>query len=92
MNRKTKLALTGAAAVALLSVAGCAKFSEPYKDAPRGSTNSAPADVITMPDGFSNVASKCEGPNRVYVVFKGDKTYGSIDVVKDDPRCTKASG
>ena len=85
-----RAALASAAAAVLLATTGCAKFTEPYKDAPRsGTTNTAPADVITMPDGFSNVASKCDGPNRVYVIFKGNKTYGSIAVVAGDARCAR---
>lgn len=40
-----------------------------------------------MPDGFSNWASKCDGPNRVYTIYHGDQKYGSIAVVPNDPRC-----
>lgn len=82
---------TAAIAALLLTgalLAGCdGKASEPFKDAARGSTNSGPADTITMPDGFSNLAAKCDGPNRVYVAFHGDNPYGSIAVVPNDPRC-----
>lgn len=87
--RTAAAALT--ATVALLALTGCsAKHSEPFKDAPRsGHDNGSPADLIRMPDGFSNAASKCDGPNRVYVVYHGDNTYGSIAVVPNDPRCTK---
>lgn len=63
------------------------KSLEPFHDAPRGVTNDEPADIVTMPDGFSNVATKCDHGNRVYVVFHGDGTYGSISVVPDDPTC-----
>lgn len=63
------------------------KAQEPFKDAAVRNRNGSAADVLTMPDGFSNVAAKCEGPNRVYVIFKGDHTYGGIAAVKDDPRC-----
>ncbi len=86
-TRTIPLALAALAAATALSGCG-AKASEPFKDAPRGASNTAPADTITMPDGFSNVASKCDGPNRVYVIFKGDLYYGSIAVVANDPRCT----
>ena len=95
MSRRVRItvaSLAAAGATVLLTASSCAKANEPYKDAPRGTTNSAPADTITMPDGFSNVASKCDGPNRVYVVFKGDNTYGSVSVVPNDPRCTKQAG
>jgi hypothetical protein len=74
--------------VMVLALSGCmGKATEPFKDAPEGNRNTGPADTLTMPDGFSNVASKCDGPNRVYVLFKGDKPYGSIAVVPNDPRC-----
>ena len=83
---KTRIA--GAACILLaLAVAGCGKVSEPYKDAERGSTNNDKADTLTFPDGFSNVATKCDHGNRVYVIFKGDSTYGGIAVAPNDPSC-----
>jgi hypothetical protein len=85
---KRRLATAAAVAMLALGVSGCSKMNEPFQDAERGSTNNDPADTITFPDGFSNVASKCDGPNRVYVIFKSDSPYGSLSVVKDDPRCT----
>jgi predicted small lipoprotein YifL len=85
-NRRT----TGiiAAAGLILSLTGCgAKGQEPFKDAPRDSSNTAPADTWTMPDGFSNGSTKCDHGNRIYVVFKGDAAYGAIAVVPQDPTC-----
>lgn len=90
---KTPRPIAAAAVTVVISLAasGCSlggdKANEPFKDAPRDTTNSGPADVITMPDGFSNVAAKCDGPNRIYVVFHGNSTYGSIAVSPNDPRC-----
>ena len=76
-------------AMTLLALAGC-KYTEPFKDAPvSGQNNGAPADLIRMPDGFSNVATKCDGPNRVYVVYHADSAYGSVAVVPNDPRCAR---
>lgn len=79
------------AAVLALTLAGCGdKFTEPFKDAPRShKENGAPMDLIRMSDGFSNVGNKCDGPNMVYVLYHGDNPYGSLSVVKDDPRCAK---
>lgn len=91
MTRTTKIG-AATAALALLLTAGCSKFTEPYKDAPRGSTNAGPADTITMPDGFSNIAAKCDGPNRVYVAYKGDANRAAVAVVPNDPRCTRVAG
>lgn len=80
--------VTAVIALCVLALTGCGmKAVEPFRDAPRGNNNDQPADTITFPDGFSNVASKCDGPNRVYVIFKGDLGYGSVHVVPNDPRC-----
>ena len=83
MRRRAKSTVLGAL-LGLLAIAallgGCSKTLEPFQDAPRAATNTSPADVITMPDGFSNIAAKCDGPNRVYVVFHGDSAYGTVAV------------
>lgn len=71
---------------ALLGLAGC-KATEPYQDAPVGQRNSTQADVIEMPDGFNNAATKCDHGNRVYVIFHSDSSYGAIAVVAGDPTC-----
>lgn len=77
-----------AAATGLLLLSGCTdKYSEPFKDAPRGTTNNGPADIITQPDGFSNAATKCDHGNRIYTLYHGDNKYGSIAVVPGDPTC-----
>ena len=76
------------AVVLVLSGCGLSKAQEPFKDAPtNGARNDSPATIIEMPDGFSNLAGKCDGDNYVYVVFHGDNKYGSIAVVPNDPRC-----
>lgn len=85
-----KIVTVIATAVLTLGVlVGCGmdKYQEPFKDAPRGTTNEQPADTITMPDGFSNVATKCDHGNRIYVVFHQDGPYGAITVVPNDPTC-----
>lgn len=89
MTRTSKrVASAVVAALMLLGLSACTgKATEQYKDAARGTTNSAPADIITMPDGWSNVAAKCDGTSRVYVIFHGDENYGSLAVVPNDPRC-----
>lgn len=79
-----------ALAVTGFALTGCAKATEPFKDAPRSGVNDGPAETGTMPDGFNNWASKCDGPNRVYTLFHSDSAYGGIAVVKDDPRCPGA--
>lgn len=91
---RTAALLTGASAlfgIALVtSVAACTnKAQQVYNDAPRTAVqNSAPATVGNMPDGFSNWARKCDGPDMVYTLFHSDSAYGGIAVVANDPRCT----
>ena len=64
--------------------------SEPFNDAEVGNRNDAAADVISMPDGFSNVASKCDHGNRVYTIYHATQAYGSVAVVPQDPTCGSA--
>lgn len=78
-----------AVGIAVLALSGCSKAVEPFRDAPLRGHDDGPARGINMPDGFSNVAAKCDGPNMVYVAFKGDANRAAISVVPNDPRCTK---
>jgi len=71
----------------VLLLGGCAKFAEPFQDAPRGSTNNTPADTVTFPDGFSNWATKCDHGNRLYSAYHGDSSYAAGTVVPNDPTC-----
>lgn len=73
----------------VLGAASCGdKANEPFRDAPRTSvTNSTAADIITMPDGFSNMSTKCDHGNRVYSAYHGNSPYSSIQVVPNDPTC-----
>jgi hypothetical protein len=95
MKKKTTPLIVGLASTTLVFVglfsAGCgAKYTEPFKDAPRsGVVNNEAADLITMPDGFSNAATKCDHKNRIYVVYHGDNPYGTIFVVPNDPTCAR---
>ena len=89
MKRPTRAFAATLAVVALLVLAGCSeKHTEPFKDAPRsGQDNGKPADLIRMPDGFSNAATKCDHGNRLYIAYHGDSAYASIAVVPADPTC-----
>lgn len=90
-SRKIKTSVAALAGVLVLlgtTAASCDKVSEPWNDAPRSRTvNEQPADVISMPDGFSNAATKCDHGNRIYVLFHSDSPYGAIAVVPQDPTC-----
>ena len=85
------IALGFVALLCLVALFACG--GEANQDAQQGDRNTGPADVINMPDGFSNVASKCDGPNRVYTINHKSidgvsKEYGAVAVVANDPRCT----
>ena len=88
-NRVRRALVVGAIAAASLTLAGCDlnKVQEPFHDAERGATNSSPMYVIEMSDGFSNVGTKCDHGNRIYVLFKGDNAYGAVSVVPKDETC-----
>lgn len=78
-------------AVVLIAITGCGiqKMQEPFSDAGRGAEHAGPADTITMPDGFSNLATKCgPGGMRYTVAFHSDSPYAAI-AVTPDPSCPK---
>jgi hypothetical protein len=87
MGRGRKIAAATGALLLVGVLAGCGKVVEPYNDAPVKGQNKTPAEVLNMPDGFSNVATKCDHGNRVYVAFHGDSAYGAVAVVANDPSC-----
>lgn len=92
MSRTRKMMVAGlTVGVMAVGFAACdpvGKATEPFKDAPRsGVVNDDPADTVTMPDGFNNVATKCDHGNRVYVTYHADSPYGSVAVVPNDPTC-----
>ncbi len=76
--------------LSMAALTGCSwsdKVTEPYKDSDRARTYDGPADVLTMPDGFNNVATKC-GPKgvRIAVIYHGDSAYGAVSMILD-PNC-----
>lgn len=86
----TRMTAVATATLLALALTGCgSKAMEPYQDAKRAGSNTTSADVGTMPDGFSNFATKCDHGNRVYVLFHGDSAYGGIYVVPQDPTCER---
>jgi len=79
-----------AVGLSALVITSCSeKTREPFRDAPQGARNDTPADIIEMPDGFSNVSTKCDHGNRIYVAFKGDANRAAIAVVPNAPECQK---
>lgn len=81
--RELPLRLLVASIVVIAVLGACSqKTQEPFRDAPQGENrNSEPADIIEMPDGFSNLATKCDHGNRIYVAFKGDQNRAAVAVV-----------
>lgn len=72
---------------ALAFLSGCSKYLEPFRDAPVNSHLTGPAEVATMPDGFSNWADKCDSHgHRVFVAYHGDDNRAAIAVIAD-PSC-----
>ncbi|TDD37834.1 hypothetical protein E1287_07180 [Actinomadura sp. KC06] len=93
MNLRLRVLFTAAGAAGVLALAsGCAKMTEPFNDAPIKSKDDSAAEVYSMPDGFSNVATKCDRHgNRIYVVYHGDNPYGALNVVPQDPSCKRST-
>ncbi|MET9122952.1 hypothetical protein [Streptomyces sp. NPDC004528] len=89
-STRTRAAIAVAAALlGLGALAGCdSKTTEPFKDAPRSHVNNGtPMDVVRGSDGFSNVGTKCDHGNRLYVAYHGDNPYAAVAVVPQDPTC-----
>ena len=88
-NRKLAIIAAVIGVGVLLTAGSCdtGKAAQPYQDADVADVNKGPADQITMPDGFSNAATKCDHGNRLYVLFHADAAYGGIAVVPNDPTC-----
>lgn len=90
--KKASLAAMAAiGAFVLLGASSCESWNEPFNDAPRTKiTNDGAADIVTMPDGFSNWATKCDHGNRIYSAYHGDAgPWAAGLVVPNDPTCPK---
>ncbi|MDX3205080.1 MULTISPECIES: hypothetical protein [Streptomyces] len=94
MPRNTRTAVAVCLTVlAVLAATGCSRFGEEYNDAPVSEKDDTSAEIYSMPDGFANVASKCDRHgNRIYTT-RGDSNGGgkAVAVVPQDPTCAKAS-
>lgn len=87
--RKTTITLALLSVLGLgVTATGCSqKAMEPWNDAPIAHKDDSAAEVYSMPDGFNNVASKCDGHgHRMFTLYHGDSTYGGVAVVAD-PAC-----
>lgn len=62
-----------------------------FNDADVSGENDGPAIIINMPDGFGNLAGKCDGPNFIYSSkVNSSGSARALAVVPNDPRCTGA--
>lgn len=70
---------------AMTALVGCSAFNDSRGkgDAPVGSRDDTPAEVINMPDSFMNVAHKCYGVNGIYAHTR----EAAPVVVPNDPMC-----
>lgn len=83
---KRTIATVAAIAVAVaFAVAGCS--GDAYKDADQVGTNDSGAEIGTMPNDFSNFATKCDNGNRVYTINNRAGAFGAIALVPADPTC-----
>lgn len=82
---KTRTVAATAAALAALALAGCSSYNDARGkgDAPVGPTDDSPAQIINFPDGFGNVAIKCDGHGHRLYVATHVKTDPSVTVVED---------
>ena len=88
--RPAHLALGAALVFVFTGALSCESIQEPFNDAPRSSaTFDGPADIITMPDGFSNWATKCVQGSRIFAAYHGEAPYASGFAIPNDPTCPK---
>jgi hypothetical protein len=78
----------GAALLIAIPVAGCSGYNNARGkgDAPVGTSDDSPAQILNMPDGFGNVAMKCDGHGHRVFVPTHAKTDPPVTVV-DDASC-----
>lgn len=87
-TRKLAAALLTVTVLGAGAVACDNKYAEPFHDAPRSHVNNnSPMDVVNGSDGFSNLGTKCDHGNRVYVAYHGGSKYAAVAVVPQDPTC-----
>ncbi|MFD9205953.1 hypothetical protein ACFVZM_06695 [Streptomyces sioyaensis] len=88
-KNRIALAMAGTAIVAM-SATGCASLTEPWNDAPVQRKDDGPAVIYSMPDGFANVAAKCDGyGHRMFTTRGGDQGGGKSVAVIADPTCKR---
>lgn len=90
MTRNHKVATLALVMVAgAAGLTGCSKLTEPWNDAPIERKYDNPAEVYSMPDGYANIATKCDAHgNRMYSTREGANGGGKVvAVIPADPSC-----
>jgi hypothetical protein len=63
-------------------------MTEEWNDAPVERKDDGPAIIYSFPDGFANVAGKCDGfGHRIYSTRGADSGGGKAVAVINDPTC-----
>ncbi|MGW1673269.1 hypothetical protein [Streptomyces sp. NPDC002324] len=83
-----RFALVLGAAIAALSLSACSAVTEQWNDAPVQYKDDGPAVIHSMPDGFANFASKCDGFGHRVFTTRGGESGKSVAVMAD-PKCYK---
>jgi hypothetical protein len=86
----TRNAFIAAMLISVAFVAGCdesSKVSQPFNDAPVERVDDGEATIVSMPDGFNNLAFKCVGNTLFATTYHGDSPYGSVTVIDSSSLC-----
>lgn len=77
-------------AVLLIALSGCQSYDNKRGrgDAPVGAIDDAPAEIVNMPDQYSNLATKCVHGHRI--IAATDNTDRINTVIPNDPTCPRS--
>jgi hypothetical protein len=93
VKRRTKIGiLAGAAAAVALGVTGCSSMTEPWNDAPVQRKIDTPAVILSMPDGFANVAEKCDESGNLITTTRDGQGGGKVVSMLHVPDVCPKSG
>lgn len=85
-HRVAALMIVTAVAVGTSAASCNAKGTGDAPVEPVDKQNNAPAHIINMPDGFPNVAVKCDQGTGIYVTSHGKSDVPPV-IIPNDPRC-----
>lgn len=83
--------IAGIGVAGILALSSCASATEPWNDAPVDRKVDDPAVILSMPDGYANVAQKCDDSGHLMFTTRDGKGGGKVvSVVTDPAACPKA--